>query len=158
MFAGSNTAEKKKNAIRQLLKTGCDYLEFFDDAISNINLVGELQSEFPNTKIRLRPISYGKNILGASMPRKNVPHRVDEIADSIIEGMKEKKSKLSKERSYDIAYGTAWKQYYKENPRAKDKHKNKKSSEILANLKLAQNLDDFSFFNIADRLDELNSI
>jgi hypothetical protein len=86
------------------------------------------------------------------MPRKNVPHRVDEIADSIMKSMKDNKSKLSEKRKYDIAYGTAWKQYYKENPDAK-KERKKKSSNILGDLKIAQELDDCGFFFIADSLD-----
>lgn len=87
------------------------------------------------------------------MPRKNVPHRVDEIADSIMKSMKDKK--LPKEKQYDIAYGTAWKQYYKENPKAKESRKNKKASDILSDLKLAQKLDDLGLFNIADNFDEI---
>jgi hypothetical protein len=90
------------------------------------------------------------------MPRKNVPHRVDEIADAILERMKKSKKKLSKERMYDIAYGTAWKTYYKENPAAKKKRMMKKSEEILENLKLAQSFDDRFMFNIADTIDDLN--
>lgn len=154
MFPGSSTAEKKKNAIRGLLNSGnYDFIEFFDDSISNINLVGSLQKEFPNVKIRLRPIVYGKTVTSSIMPRKNVPHRVDEIADSIMESMKKRKSKLSKERQYDIAYGTAWKQYYKENP----KSKHKKKSDVLVNLKLAQILDDHQLYNFADLFDSIKA-
>jgi len=89
------------------------------------------------------------------MPRKNVPHRVDEIADSILAGMKSRKTKMPKEKQYDIAYGTAWKQYYKENPKAKFKSKQKKAQDILENLKLAQNLDECGFFQVADKVDQV---
>lgn len=86
------------------------------------------------------------------MPRKNVPHRVDEIADAILERMKKSKKKLSKEKMYDIAYGTAWKTYYKENPKAKNSRE-KKSEEIIENTKFAQIFDALELYDIADFFD-----
>jgi hypothetical protein len=82
------------------------------------------------------------------MPRENVPHKVDEIADAIVYNMKKNKKKISKEKMYDIAYGTAWKQYYK-------KHPKKKASEILENLKIAQFFDDANLFSIADKIERI---
>jgi hypothetical protein len=89
------------------------------------------------------------------MPRKNVPHRVDEIADSILKTMKKSKKKMSEKKMYDIAYGTAWKTYYKENPGAKKKRHEKKSSEVLNELRIAQALDDNSMHHIADVYDDI---
>lgn len=85
------------------------------------------------------------------MPRKGVPFRVDEIADAIIKSMKKRKKKLSEDKMYDIAYGTAWNQYYKE----KKNKKSKSAQEIYDNLKLAQMLDDLNLFHMADQLDQI---
>lgn len=89
------------------------------------------------------------------MPRKNVPHRVDEIADSILKNMKKSKKKMSEEKMYDIAYGTAWKTYYKENPGAKKRREKKSDDQSLDNLKIAQMLDDINLFSLADKFERL---
>jgi hypothetical protein len=87
------------------------------------------------------------------VPRENVPHRVDEIADAILEKLKKStKKKLSKEKMYDLAYGTAWKAYYRENPSSKKK-KEKKSNNTIENLKIAQFLDGLQLFDLADSFD-----
>lgn len=91
------------------------------------------------------------------MPRKNVPHKVDEIADAIVENMKKSKKKISEEKMNDIAYGTAWKQYYKENPGAKEKRKDKKkkkASDLINNLRIAQLFDEIGLPSFADLYDK----
>jgi len=154
-----DTAEKKKQAIQDLQEfKGIEKVHFVDDAPKNVEKVKEI----PGARARLvkHPREEELNKLenqfkGASkkMPRENVPHRVDEIADSIIEQMKKDKKKISKEKMYDIAYGTAWKTYYKENPKAK-KNRNKKSEEILSNLRMAEVLDGLSYYGWADLFHE----
>jgi hypothetical protein len=89
------------------------------------------------------------------MPRKNVPHRVDEIADSILKTMKKSKKKMSEKKMYDIAYGTAWKTYYKENPDVKEKKEKKSYIQSLDNLKIAQMLDEINLFSLADKFERL---
>ena len=150
-----DTAEKKKQAIEDLQDfKGIEKVHFVDDAPKNVEKVKEI----PGARARLvkHPREDGfKNtenqFKGASkkMPRENVPHRVDEIADSIVERMKKDKKKISKEKMYDIAYGTAWKTYYKENPKAK-KNREKKSEEILSNLRMAEVLDSLNYYDLAD--------
>lgn len=76
------------------------------------------------------------------MPRKNVPHKVDEIADAILNSIKNKK--IPKKKKYDIAYGTAWKEYKKQ--------KNTQSDIIFNYIKLANKLDDLGFFKISDKI------
>jgi hypothetical protein len=53
---------------------------------------------------------------------------------------------------YDLAYGTAWKAYYRENPSSKKK-KEKKSNNTIENLKIAQFLDGLQLFDLADNFD-----
>ena len=155
-----DTAEKKKQAIEDLQDfKGIEKVHFVDDAPKNVEKVKEIpgararlvkhprEEEFKNTENQFKGAS-------KKMPRENVPHRVDEIADSIVERMKKDKKKISKEKMYDIAYGTAWKTYYKENPKAK-KNREKKSEEILSNLRMAEVLDSLNYYDLADLFQEL---
>ena len=155
-----DTAEKKKQAIQDLQEfKGIEKVHFVDDAPKNVEKVKEIpgararlvkhprEEEFKNTENQFKGAS-------KKMPRENVPHRVDEIADSIVERMKKDKKKISKEKMYDIAYGTAWKTYYKENPKAK-KNRKKKSEEILSNLRMAEVLDSLNYYDLADLFQEL---
>ena len=104
-------------------------------------------------------VIFKKETIGASrkMPRKNVPHRVDEVADAIVEKMKKSKKKMSEEKMYDIAYGTAWKQFYKENPGSEKKRKEKKkTSEVVNYLKVAQLFDDLGLPHYADLYNDIS--
>jgi len=155
-----DTAEKKKQTIEDLRDfKGIEKVHFVDDAPKNVEKVQEI----PGARARLvkhpreeENTQSENSFKGASktMPRENVPHRVDEIADAIVEKMKKDKKNLSKEKMYDIAYGTAWKTYYKENPKAK-KNREKKSEEILANLRMAEVLDSLSYYSWADLFQEI---
>jgi hypothetical protein len=60
-----------------------------------------------------------------------------------------KDKNMSKEKMYDIAYGTAWKEYYKENPDVK------KRSSVVKSLVTAQQLDDVQLYGMADQLDRM---
>jgi hypothetical protein len=155
-----DTAEKKKQAIEDLQDfKGIEKVHFVDDAPKNVEKVKEIpgararlvkhprEEEFKNTENQFKGAS-------KKMPRENVPQRVDEIADSIVERMKKDKKKISKEKMYDIAYGTAWKTYYKENSKAK-KNREKKSEEILSNLRMAEVLDSLNYYDLADLFQEL---
>lgn len=84
-----------------------------------------------------------------NMPRKNVPHRVDEIADSILKRLKKDKQ-MSEDKMYSIAYGTAWKQYRKENPKSNKGKKSKKTSEALLHIRLAETFDSIGEYRLAD--------
>ncbi len=140
-----DTAEKKKNTLIELQDyTGLNQIHFMDDSASNI----EKAKEIPGVRARLVTKEDTK-IAGKTMPRENVPHRVDEIADSILERMKKSKKKISEEKMYDIAYGTAWKTYYKENPKAK---KERKSAEDIEDIKVADFLDSLSLYKLADTI------
>jgi hypothetical protein len=150
-----DTAEKKKSTIEDLMEfKGLDKVHFLDDAPKNVEKVKEI----PGARVRLVKHPYEEqndssenNLKEASkkMPRENVPHKVDEIADAIIMQMKKDKKKISEEKMYDIAYGTAWKTYYKEHPEAKSKRK-KKSEETLDNLRIAEILDSINYYALAD--------
>lgn len=77
-FPGASVAERKKNAIRTLLKGGqYTNLEFFDDSLPNIKLVEELAQDFPRVKFTLRHVGNIKTSEANAMPRRNVPHRLD---------------------------------------------------------------------------------
>jgi len=89
------------------------------------------------------------------MPRKNVPHRVDEIADSILERLKKDK-KMSEDKMYSIAYGTAWKQYRKENPKSNKGKKSKKTSGALLQIRLASLFDSIGEYRLADLFSKID--
>jgi len=152
-----STAEKKKNTVEELMnQKNIKKVHFLDDAPKNVELMKELPGrsrlvQMPEENTQQN----SKNILGAKMPRKNVPHRVDEIADSILKSMKKGKKKMSEEKMYDIAYGTAWKTYYEENPGAEEKRKKKSDDQSLDNLKIAQMLDDINLFSLADKFEKI---
>lgn len=157
MHYKGDTAEKKKQTIEDLQDfKGLNRVHFLDDAPKNVEKVREI----PGARARLvkHPIeeleSSEDNIFkGASknMPRENVPHKVDEIADAIIKQMKKDKKNISEEKMYDIAYGTAWKTYYKQNPKDKAKRE-KKSDEMLDNVRIAEMLDSIAYYDLADFL------
>lgn len=146
---GANTAHKKKHTIENLMKDkNLDRVHFLDDAQANVESVQQI----PGSRARLvKPEGFAapksKEITGAAMPRKNVPHEVDEIADAIMARMRKDKKNLSEDRMYDIAYGTAWTQYKKKHP----EHKKKSSS--VSNLKLAQYLDELGYYDLADTVE-----
>lgn len=143
---GANTAHKKRHTIENLMKTkNIDRVHFLDDAPANVESVKQI----PGSRARLvkpeeNPAQNSKEILGATMPRKNVPHEVDEIADAIMARMRKDKKNMSEDRMYDIAYGTAWSQYKKKHPEYK------KKSSATSVLKLAQYLDDLGYYDLAD--------
>ncbi len=141
-----DTAEKKKNTLIELKDyTGLEQVHFMDDSASNI----EKAKEVPGVRARL-VTKQDQKTAENNMPRENVPHRVDEIADAILERMKKSKKKMSEEKMYDIAYGTAWKTYYKENPKAKkDK---KEASEEIDDIKIANFLDSLNLYKLADTI------
>jgi hypothetical protein len=147
------TSEKKKQSIEEMMDFKKNpKIHFLDDAIKNVEKVGEI----PWSRSRLvkkdneEAEDFTQNKMArVNMPRKNVPQRVDEIADAILGKMKKSDNKMSEEKMYDIAYGTAWKTYYKENPDARDKQS---SSDSLLNIKIAQFLDGLGLYKLADVL------
>jgi hypothetical protein len=49
-FTGS-VAEKKQQAFREIIERGYVKIQFFDDDQANLNLVKELQSEYPDIEL-----------------------------------------------------------------------------------------------------------
>lgn len=145
-----NTAHKKKHTIEKLMESkNLDKVHFLDDAPANVEMVQEIPGSRARLVTKKESSIFSPNIIkGAAMPRKNVPHEVDEIADAIMERLRKDKKNLSEDRMYDIAYGTAWTQYKKKHPG----YKKKSSSEN--HLIFAQYLDDLGYYDLADVFDK----
>ena len=72
-----------------------------------------------------------------------VPKEVSEKVRAIIKEMKKEKE-IPADKMYEIAYGTAWKEFYS----------GKNANSVLENLKIAQFFDNEGLFLIADKFDK----